>query len=373
MTAGRPRLHKIRIQPRVTHRILMKSQYIDLYSDTQTRPTPGMRAAMAQAVVGDEQSDDDPTTLQLCERVAELLGQEAGVFMPSGTMCNLAAILTHTRPGDEMICDHQSHIYCTEAAGASALAGVSVWPLQSPHGIFEVQQVVDAVRPRTRTAPRSALLTVEQTTNFSGGAIWPLPQLRAVRDAARSHGLKCHMDGARLLNATAATGVSAADYASGWDSAWVDLSKGLGCPVGAVLCGSADFIHEAWQWKYRLGGAMRQSGVLAAAGLYALEHHTEQLKIDNVNAQSIWNTLSASDLFRFDPVQPSSNILRFTFNSELITAETFAKRCLAEGVRIRALGGNFIRATTHLDVSAQEAETAARAMLAIAQDMAGHG
>jgi threonine aldolase len=288
-------------------------------------------------------------------------------------MCNLAAILTHTRPGDEIICDHQSHIYCTEAAGAAALAGVSVWPLQSPHGIFEVQQVVDAVRPASRTAPRTSLLTLEQSTNFSGGAIWPLEQLRAVRDAARARGLKCHMDGARLLNASAATGISAADYASGWDSVWIALSKGLGCPVGAVLCGSAEFIRDAWQWKYRLGGAMRQSGVLAAAGLYALEHHVAQLRTDNMNAQAIWNTLSSSDLFRFDPVQPSSNILRFTFNSEFIDAEAYARRCLAEGVRLRAIGGNFIRATTHLDVSTKEAETAAHTMLAIAQEMAARG
>jgi threonine aldolase len=347
----------------------MKTHCIDLFSDTQTRPSPGMRAFMAQAVVGDEQADEDPTTRQLCEKVADMLGQEAGVFMPSGTMCNLAAILTHTRPGDEILCDHQSHIYCTEAAGASALAGVSVWPLQSPHGIFEAQQVIDAVRPRTRTAPRTSLLTLEQTTNFSGGAIWPLAQLREVRDAARSRGLKCHMDGARLLNATAATGIAAAEYAAGWDSVWIALSKGLGCPVGAVLCGSAEFIHDAWQWKYRLGGAMRQSGVLAAAGLYALEHNLDQLKIDNMNAQAIWNTLSASGLFRFDPVQPSSNILRFTFNSQLIDADAFAARCLAAGVRVRAIGGNFIRATTHLDVSAKEAEMAARTMLTIAQGM----
>ena len=347
----------------------MKSPYIDLFSDTQTRPSPGMRAAMAQAEVGDEQSDDDPSTRQLCEKIADMLGQEAAVFMPSGTMCNLTAILTHTRPGDEILCDHQSHIYCTEAGGASALAGVSVWPLQSPHGIFEAQQVIDAVRPRTRTAPRTSLLTLEQTTNFSGGAIWPLAQLREVRDAARSHGLKCHMDGARLLNASAAAGISAADYAAGWDSVWIALSKGLGCPVGAVLCGSADFIHEAWQWKYRLGGAMRQSGVLAAAGLYALEHNIEQLKIDNKNAQSIWNTLSASNLFRFDPVQPSSNILRFTFNAEAIDAQAFAARCLAAGVRVRVIGNNFIRATTHLDVNAQEAEIAAQTMLTIAQGM----
>jgi threonine aldolase len=348
----------------------MKPDCIDLYSDTQTRPTPGMRAAMAQAVVGDEQSDDDPTTLQLCETVADLLGLEAGVFMPSGTMCNLVAILTHTRPGDELICDHQSHIYGTEAAGAAALAGVSICALPSPHGIFDVQQVIEAIRPATRTAPRSTLLTAEQTTNFSGGAVWPLPQLQAVRDAARLHGLKCHLDGARLLNATAATGIAAAEYAAGWDSAWVDLSKGLGCPVGAVLCGSADFVRDAWQWKYRLGGAMRQSGILAAAGLYALEHHIEQLKDDHAHAQAIWRTLSACDLFRFDPARPSTNILRFTFDPESINAERFAERCRSEGVRVRAIGGNFIRVTTHLDVTAQDAETASQIMLSVARAMA---
>jgi threonine aldolase len=190
-----------------------------------------------------------------------------------------------------------------------------------------------------------------------------------VRDAAHSHGLKCHLDGARLLNATAATGIPAADYAAGWDSVWIDLSKGLGCPVGAVLCGSADFVREAWQWKYRLGGAMRQSGILAAAGLYALEHHIEQLKADHAHAQSIWRALSACDLFRFDPEQPSSNILRFTFDPESINAELFAERCLSEGVRVRAIGGNFIRVTTHLDVSAQDADQAAQILLSVAQAM----
>ncbi|WP_059415318.1 threonine aldolase family protein [Cupriavidus basilensis] len=348
----------------------MKPRPIDLYSDTQTRPTAGMRAAMAAAEVGDEQSGDDPTTLRLCAEVAALLGQEAGVFMPSGTMCNLVAILVHTSPGDEVICDHQSHIYGTEAAGAAALAGVSIRALPSPHGIFTARQVADGIRPRARTAPRSALLCVEQTTNFSGGAVWPLAQLREVRDTARGHGLRCHLDGARLLNASAATGIAAADYAAGWDSAWIDLSKGLGCPVGAVLCGSAAFVRDAWQWKYRLGGAMRQSGVLAAAGLYALEHHVARLAADHANALAIWRILSACGLFRFDPPRPDSNILRFTFDAPAVRAEAFAERCLAEGVRVRAIGGNFIRATTHLDVAPREAEQAAHAMVAVARAVA---
>lgn len=343
---------------------------IDLYSDTQTRPTPAMRAAMAAAVVGDEQSDEDPTTLRLCAEAAHLTGQQAGVFLPSGTMGNLVSVLVHCRAGDELLCDHRSHLYATEAAGAAALAGVSTRALLSPHGIFDAAQVHEAVRPRHRTAPRSALLSAEQTTNFSGGAVWPLEQLRAVRDAARSHGLKCHLDGARLLNASAATGICAADYAAGWDSVMLDLSKGLGCPVGAVLCGSADFVREAWQWKYRLGGAMRQSGVLAAAGLHALEHHLPLLQADHANAQAIWRTLSACGHFRFDPPAPASNILRFTFASPGLEAQTFARRCLAEGVRVRAIGDNFIRATTHLDVDAHQAQTAAQAMVRVACTLA---
>ena len=235
----------------------------------------------------------------------------AGVFMPSGTMCNLAAVLAHTRPGDELICDHQAHIVGTEAAGAAVFGGVAVRTIESPHGVFEPEQVRRALRPRSRTAPRSALLVVEQTTNFSGGAVWPLDQLRAVRDAAREAGLACHIDGARLLNACVASGTAAADYAAGWDSAWIDLTKGLGCPVGAVLCGSAAFVERAWEWKYRLGGAMRQSGILAAAGLHALDHHVDRLADDHANAALIWRRLAASGLFRFDPPQPASNILRF--------------------------------------------------------------
>ncbi|EIN02195.1 aromatic amino acid beta-eliminating lyase/threonine aldolase [Paraburkholderia hospita] len=328
-----------------------------------------MREAMANACVGDEQSDDDPTTLELCEQVAALLGFDAGVFMPSGTMCNLVGILALTRPGDEMICDRESHIYGTEAAGAAAIAGISIRAIDSPHGIFTAQQVADAVRQRTRTAPRTTLLSVEQTTNFSGGAIWPLKTLRAARDMARSFDMKCHLDGARLFNACAATGIAPAEYAAGWDSAWIDLSKGLGCPVGAVLCGDRDFVREAWQWKYRLGGAMRQSGVLAAAGIYALEHHLPLLAQDHQNTQTIWETLLTCGLFRFDPARPASNILRFTFASDSLDAGMFARQCLERGVRVRDIGGNYIRVTTHLDVTADDAATAANTMVEVARDL----
>lgn len=342
--------------------------FIDLYSDTKTRPTAAMRAAIAAAEVGDEQGDEDVTTLALCEAMAGLLGMEAGIFMPSGTMCNLVAVLVHTRPGDELIAAEHAHIVTTEAASAAVVGGVAVRALQAPHGLFEAAQVEAAVRPRTRTAPRSALLVIEQTT-FSCGAVWPLAQLRAVRDAARAAGLNTHVDGARLLNATAASGVAASDYVAGCDSAWIDLSKGLGCPVGAVLCGSHAFIREAWQWKYRLGGAMRQSGVLAAAGLYALEHHVARLKDDNAHARAIAKRLSDDPSFQLDPAMPASNMLRFRFPPDLIDAQAFAAACLQRGVRVRPLEGNVIRVTTHLDVSAAQAAHAAQVMVEVARAM----
>ncbi|WP_274533835.1 threonine aldolase family protein [Methylobacterium sp. Leaf399] len=332
---------------------------IDLYSDTQTRPTPGMREAMARAVVGDEQSNDDPTTLALCERVATMLGQEAGVFMPSGTMCNLAAILVQTRAGDEIIVDDQSHIYNTEAAGAAAIGGVSVAPLATPAGVYSVAAFEAAIRPPARTAPRSALVSIEQTTSFSGGSIWALDDMRRIRDIAHARGLKAHIDGARLLNAVMATGISAADYARGFDSVWIDLSKGLGCPVGAVLCGTNDFVVEAWRWKYRLGGAMRQSGVLAAAGLYALDHHLDQLATDNAHIRLLHGVVADAPGLSFEPTAGQSNILCFSVRGLGVTAADFARACLAHDVRVRAIGGHQIRVTTHLDVSRAQVERAA--------------
>ncbi|WP_281024575.1 threonine aldolase family protein [Methylobacterium segetis] len=339
---------------------------IDLYSDTQTRPTPGMREAMARAVVGDEQSDSDPTTRALCERVAALLGQEDGVFMPSGTMCNLVSILVQTQAGDEIIVDDQSHIYNPEAAGSAAIGGVSVAPLRTPAGIYSPEQFEAAIRTPARTAPRSRLVSVEQTTSFSGGSVWDLADMRRIRDIAHARGLKAHIDGARLLNAVVATGIPAAEYAAGFDSVWLDLSKGLGCPVGAVLCGTKDFVVEAWRWKYRLGGAMRQSGVLAAAGLYALDHHIEQLAADNANLRLIHEAVRDLPGLAFDPTAGQSNILVFSVEGLGIPAAAFAQACLAEDVRVRAIGTHQIRVTTHLDVDRAGVTRAAEVIRAAA-------
>ncbi|WP_407518529.1 threonine aldolase family protein [Methylobacterium oryzisoli] len=343
---------------------------IDLFSDTQTRPTPGMREAMARAEVGDEQSGSDPTTNALCERVAALLGLEDGVFMPSGTMCNLVSILVQTRAGDEIIVDDQSHIYNTEAAGAAAIGGVSVRALPTRVGLYTLAQAEGAIRVPQRTAPRSALISVEQTTSFSGGTVWDLGTMRAIRDLAHAHGLKAHIDGARLLNAVVATGIPADAYAAGFDSAWIDLSKGLGCPVGAVLCGSRDFVTEAWRWKYRLGGALRQSGVLAAAGLYALDHHMDQLAEDNANARRLHAAIADAPGLAFDETAGQSNILCFSVAGLGTTASAFAAACLAEEVRVRAIGEAMIRATASLEVDRAGIARAGEVIRAVADGLA---
>ena len=343
---------------------------IDLFSDTQTKPSPGMREAMARAEVGDEQSGSDPTTNALCARVAAMLGMEDGVFMPSGTMCNLASILVHTRAGDEIIVDDQSHIYNTEAGGSAAIGGVSVKALPTRVGIYTLDQARSAIRPPQRTAPRSALISIEQTTSFSGGTVWDLEQMRAIRDLAHEKGLKAHIDGARLLNAVVATGIPARDYAEGFDSAWIDLSKGLGCPVGAVLCGARDFVVEAWRWKYRLGGAMRQSGVLAAAGLYALDHHIGQLAEDNANAHRLHEAIRDVPGLAFDALAGQSNILCFSVAGLGIAAAEFAAACLEHDVRVRAIGAEQIRATANLDVNRAGIAQAAEVIRAVAKRFA---
>src|SRR5919198_4151388 len=262
---------------------------VNLYSDTQTRPTPGMREAMAAAEVGDEQRRLDPTVNALQDRVAELLGHEAALFLPSGTMCNAIAFRLHIRPGgDEAILDRTAHPVHFEAGGPATLSGAMLSPLDGDGGIFTAQQVEAAIRPPgDRYLPRSRLVSVEQTTNVGGGRVWPLARIREVLEVARAHELRAHMDGARLMNAVIASGVPAAEYASGFDTAWIDFTKGLGAPIGAVLAGSRELIEEAWRYKQMMGGAMRQAGIVAAGALWALDHHVERLAQDHENARTL--------------------------------------------------------------------------------------
>ncbi|MBV9539090.1 MAG: threonine aldolase family protein, partial [Acidisphaera sp.] len=234
---------------------------VNLYSDTQTKPTAAMKAAMMAAEVGDEQAGTDPTVDALCDRMAKLLGKEAAVFLPSGTMCNQIAILTHCRPGDEILAHETAHILTSEGGGAAALTGAQITGLRGPRGMFEVADLDAALRPKTRNAPPQVLVEVEQTSNLGGGAVWPLERLTAIAGWAHAHGMQTHMDGARLMNAAVASETAASEIVAGFDSVWLDFTKGLGAPLGAVLCGSAEFIDRAWRWKQRLGGAMRQAGL----------------------------------------------------------------------------------------------------------------
>ena len=246
---------------------------IDLYSDTSTKPTEEMRAFMCAAEVGDEQKGEDPTVNRLQDIVADLLGKEKALFLPSGTMCNQIAYAVHCGPGDLILLDRSAHPLISESGGAAVLASATMYPIDGARGQFTAEQGAEIVEPATRYKPTFRLLSIEQTTNKPGGLIWPLEQIREVESIARERGMLTHMDGARLLNAVIETGVAAAEYTASFDSVWIDLSKGLGAPIGAVLAGEGSFIQEAWQWKQRIGGAMRQAGIAAAAGVYALEHH----------------------------------------------------------------------------------------------------
>ncbi|MCH9675485.1 MAG: threonine aldolase family protein, partial [Gammaproteobacteria bacterium] len=273
----------------------MPDQSINLYSDTQTRPSAAMRDAMAHAPVGDEQRGDDPTVNALCERVADLLGQDTAVFLPSGTMCNELAIRVHCQAGDEIIADRTSHIINSEGGGPAALSGVMISGVDGDGGVFTAEQARAAIRGPDRYSPRSRLISVEQTANLGGGSVWPIEALQAVRGVATDAGLALHMDGARLLNAVVASGVEAKRFGGLCDTVWIDLSKGLGCPVGGVLAMGRDLIDDVWRWKQRFGGAMRQAGILAAAGLYALDHNVERLAEDHEHAQRFAQGIAAID------------------------------------------------------------------------------
>ena len=330
---------------------------IELFSDTMTRPTPAMRRAMAEAEVADEQRREDPTTNRLQQMVAELLGREAAVFLPSGAMCNAVAIKTHTVPGEAILCDRLAHIYRSEFGGAATLSGVTTEGIAGERGLFTKHQLEATLANYGPYSPVPRVLCVEQTHNFGGGAVWPLMQLRDVCAVAHARGMKTHMDGARLLNASVATGVPARDYAETFDSVWIDFSKGLGCPVGAVLAGSRDFIDRAWRWKHCFGGAMRQSGILAAAGIYALEHHVARLADDHANARLLANGLSAIRGVHLDPPIVQTNILFFDVTGAGMSNEQFRQRMLERGVRFSGIGHR-VRAVTHLDVTREQIEQA---------------
>ena len=344
---------------------------INLYSDTQTLPTRAMREAMARAPVGDEQRLEDPSVNRLCEMVADLLGKESAVFLPSGTMCNEISIRVHCSAGDEVVADRTAHIVHFEGGAPAALSGVMVASLDGERGVYTGEQARAAVRdPANRYAPRSRLLAVEQTANLGGGTVWPIEALRSVVEVAGEHGLATHMDGARLLNAVAASGVPARDHARGFDTVWVDLSKGLGCPVGAVLATSRGRLGDVWRWKQRLGGAMRQAGILAAAGIHALDHHVDRLPDDHRHARRFAEGVAGIPGLEIDLDSVESNIVYFEVEEAARRSAQEISEALAErGVSIGALGPRRLRAVTHLDVAAADVDTA----LAVLRDVMESG
>jgi len=323
---------------------------VNLYSDTQTKPSHAMKMAMVEAELGDEQSGSDPTINALCGRMAALLGKEAAVFMPTGTMCNEVAILTQCRPGDEILAHHTAHILSSEGGAPWALAGAQVTGLPGESGMFGIEALEAAARSSSRYSPPQRMVEVEQTANLGGGAVWSLPALNEVAGWAHARGMVTHMDGARLMNAVVASGESAAAMAAGYDTVWLDFTKGLGAPVGAVLAGTEDFIGQAWRWKQRVGGAFRQGGIVAAACLYALDHNIERLAEDHAQAREL--ARAVSQIPGLVAETPATNLVYFDTSGSGMTADQVAHAARGHGVLISVMGTHRCRACTHLDVDA---------------------
>ncbi len=327
---------------------------IDLLSDTLTQPTPGMRNAMVAAEVGDDVFGEDPTTLALEARIAALLGKEAALFMPSGTMSNLIGLLVHCSPGDEFLCDANCHIFNYEQAGYAQVGGLGVQPICGENGVLTVDQLLDQVRGDNDHQARTRLVCLEQTHNRAAGRVLPYDGVVEICAWAQAHGLARHLDGARLFNAVVASGIPASDWAQHFDTVSVCFSKGLGAPVGSALCGPLDKIKQARRRRKMLGGGMRQTGSLAAAALYALEHHIERLAEDHAKAQLLANAVRESDHLALIADQVDTNIVIFTVAKELGTAAEFCEALLAQGIRVYAIGPQKVRAVTHLDVTKEE-------------------
>jgi threonine aldolase len=332
---------------------------IDLRSDTVTRPTPGMRAAMHAADVGDDVFHEDPTVNRLEERLADLLGKEAALFVPSGTMSNQLCVKVHTQPGDELLCDLNCHIYNNEAGGPAVLSGVTCRTFDGEDGILDVAQLRDKARPEDDHQVRTRLVCLENTHNRGGGRIYPLAKVQAIQSWAKQHGLRMHLDGARLWNAIVATGIAARKWAQCFDTVSVCFSKGLGAPVGSALAGPRDLVRLARRYRKLLGGGMRQAGVLAAAALYALDHHVERLAEDHRNAQTIARAIADTPGLRLTPPLVETNLIWFQAEREWSTAKEVAAALRERGVLVYAAGLRTLRACTHLDVSAAQAERVA--------------
>ena len=335
---------------------------IDLRSDTVTKPTAAMRAAIAQAEVGDDMSGEDPTVNRLEKMVADLLGKEAAVYNCSGTQSNQMAIRAHCQQGDEILIAESGHIVNYEAGGPAALSGVTARCLRGPGGLLDVDDLEGKVRPDNQHCCITRLVCVENTTNLGGGRVWPLAQMARVSEWSRAHGLKVHLDGARLFNATIAQGYTAQEFTRYVDTVSICFSKGLGCPMGSILVGDASTIRLARRARKLLGGALRQAGMMAAAAIYALENHIDRLREDHDNARVFAESVAAIDGIRLDPRDVESNLVFFQIEPELGTAAQLSARLLEHGVKINPTGLQQLRACTHLDVNHRQVLRAAAAI-----------
>jgi threonine aldolase len=337
----------------------MPESFIDLRSDTVTRPTSAMRAAMSAAEVGDDVFHEDPTVNRLEEQVAAFLGKEAALFVPSGTMSNQICVKVHTQPGDEMLCEARCHVYNNEAGGPAVLSSLMCRTLEGDYGILDVSQLEDKIRPVNDHLVRTRLVCLENTHNRCGGRVYPLEKIQAISEWTHHNNLILHLDGARLWNAIVATGISAKEWTRPFDSVSVCFSKGLGAPVGSALAGSRDFVTKARRVRKLFGGGMRQAGTIAAGALYALEHHIDRLAEDHRNARVIAQAIADTPGLRLDPPEVETNLIWFEVDPELGTAREVAAALKQHGILVQGPGSHTLRACTHLDVSAAQAERAA--------------
>jgi threonine aldolase len=334
----------------------MQKITIDLFSDTNCNPTPAMRNYMCRAKVGNEVAGEDPTVNELIAKVCELLGKEAGIFMPSGTMCNgVAYRVWCKRPGDRIFFDQYAHAANMAAGLPSGLANATAVNIACEKGIFSAAQLTKVIGDKFGyNIPQARIISIEQTTNLGGGAIWSLNQLQEISQIAHQHNLVIHMDGARLFNAVIATGISAKEFCYYTDSVWVDFAKGLGAPMGAVLCGDKHFIEEAWYYKFQQGGAMHQVGILAAGCIYALDNHITRLKDDHKHAQLLGNLLANHPNIQINPKNIETNIVIFKLYNAQLTAHEVVAQLLLRGIRLLAIDDKTLRGIIHMDISEKD-------------------